>query len=52
MHDGPASFVLQEDNCGTCRAKSIADCMAKEKVLRMKWPAQSPDFNPIEMYRD
>ncbi len=23
-HDGPASFILQEDNCGSHRARSIA----------------------------
>ena len=30
VHDGPASFVLQEDNCGPHRAKSIAGYLANK----------------------
>ena len=48
VHDGLASFVLQEASCGSHRAKSIADYLANEEVARMKWLPQSPDLNPIE----
>ena len=45
---GSTSFILQEDNCGPHRAKSIATFLANEDVVRMNWPEQSPDLNPIE----
>ena len=47
-HGGKDDFVLQEDNCGPHRAKSIAKYLQNEGVSRMNWPAQSPDLNPIE----
>ena len=48
VHGCPASFVLQEDNCGPHRAKSVAAYLANEEVTRIKWPAQGSDLNPIE----
>ncbi len=48
VHDGPASLVLQEDNCGRHRATSIATYLHNEEVEWMQWPSQNPDLNPIE----
>ena len=48
IHGGTDQFILQEDNCGPHRARTIATCLANEEVSRMFWPAQSPDLNPIE----
>lgn len=41
VHDGPASFILQEDSCRPHRAKTIAMYMANEKITRMKWTARA-----------
>ena len=41
-------FVLWEDNCGCYRAKCVATYLKAKAVSRIKWPAQSPDLNPIE----
>ena len=51
IHGGTESFVLQEDNCGPHRAKSIATYLFNEEVKRIKWPAQSSDLNCIENVR-
>ena len=51
VHNGPASFILQEDNCGPHRAKSIAYYLEDEEVIRMQWPPQSPDCNCIKNVR-
>ena len=46
-YGGPESFVLQEDDCGTHRARFIATCFHTKEVSRMQWHAQSPYFNSI-----
>ena len=48
VRGGPASSVLQDDNCGPHRANSIADYLANEEISRMEWPPQSLDCNCIE----
>ena len=48
VHGGSDSFVLQEDNCGPHRAKSIAEYLTNEELVRMQWPAKIPDLNAIE----
>ena len=40
--------ILQEDNCGPHRAIAISEFIEEHGVKRMKWPAQSPDLDPIE----
>ena len=47
-HGGIEGFVLQEDNCGPHRARSIATYLANKDVTRTAWPSQSLDLNPIE----
>ena len=43
-----SDFVFQQDNCGPNKAKSIASNLNASNVNVIKWPAQSPDLNPIE----
>ncbi len=47
-YDGPASFILQEDNCGPHRARSVARYLQNKEVTRMVRPSESPDLSCTE----
>ncbi|GFU00523.1 transposable element Tcb2 transposase [Trichonephila clavipes] len=41
-------FILMVDNCRPHRANLVENFLFKEGIVRMEWPACSPDMNPIE----
>jgi transposase len=41
-------FILMDDNARPHRARIVNDYLARESIVRMDWPAYSPDLNPIE----
>ncbi|GFT10847.1 transposable element Tcb2 transposase [Trichonephila clavipes] len=38
-------FILMEDNCRLHRANLVEDFLFEERIVRMEWPACSPDMN-------
>ncbi|KFM64001.1 Testis-specific serine/threonine-protein kinase 1, partial [Stegodyphus mimosarum] len=46
------AFLLQDDNATRHRARIADDYLQQETIMRMEWPARSPDLNPIEHVSD
>ncbi|GFX78874.1 transposable element Tcb2 transposase [Trichonephila clavipes] len=40
-------FILMDDNCRPHRANLVENFLFEEGIVRMEWPACSPDMNPI-----
>ncbi|GFV07216.1 transposable element Tcb2 transposase [Trichonephila clavipes] len=42
-------FVFMDDNATCHRTLAVQDCLDREGIQRLVWPARSPDLNPIEI---
>ena len=42
------NFILMDDNARAHRARITDQYLEQATIVRMKWPARSPDLNPIE----
>ncbi|GFT32360.1 transposable element Tcb1 transposase [Trichonephila clavipes] len=45
-------FILMDDNCWLHHANLVEDFLFEEGIVRIEWPACSPDMNPIEHFWD
>ncbi|GFX93061.1 transposable element Tcb1 transposase [Trichonephila clavipes] len=43
-----AEFLFVDDNDRPHNANIVDECLQSEGIIRMDWPAYSPDLNPIE----
>ena len=43
-----AGAILQDDNATPHRARVVQDVLQRQHIVRMDWPARSPDLAPIE----
>ncbi|GFU94379.1 transposable element Tc1 transposase [Trichonephila clavipes] len=41
-------FLFMDDNATCHRTLSVQDCLDREGIQRLLWPARSPDLNPNE----
>ncbi|GFW26136.1 transposable element Tcb2 transposase [Trichonephila clavipes] len=41
-------FILMDNNCRPHCANLVEDFLFEEEIVRMEWPACSPDMNPIQ----
>ncbi|GFV67210.1 transposable element Tc1 transposase [Trichonephila clavipes] len=41
-------FVFMDDNATCHQTLAVQDCLDREGIQRLVWPAHSPDLNPIE----
>ncbi|GFU29135.1 transposable element Tcb2 transposase [Trichonephila clavipes] len=41
-------FIFMDENATCHRTLAVQDCLDSEGILRLVWPARSPDLNPIE----
>ena len=42
------NFILMDDNARAHRARITDQYLEQATIVRMEWPARSPDLNPIE----